>query len=216
MQTVPLYSFSQLFLNPYPFSTESQSCQCLQSQGFRATAPVTSLNSHNFNKHPIPAVSNDNGNNHSPFDLLPSHDPTLTFRLTEFVSWEASGFWLQTCLVPSHAQNSVQKMPAPVKLLKKYLQARPLHISWKIHSRKKKNPQGLCKKPLGWQISSPHTCIWFQSQGILQPGFCFCWFSSQVICLLLLHFGQLHTQLFSSQGLRSGLPVVFLIPFCPL
>lgn len=117
------------FLNPYPFSTESQSCQCLHSQGCRATAPVISLNSHNFNKHPIPAVSNDNGNNRSPFDLLPSHDPTLTFRLTESVSREASGFWLQTCLVPSHAQNSVQKMPAPVKLLEKYLQARPLHIS---------------------------------------------------------------------------------------
>ena len=116
--------FTGWFLNPYSFSTKSQSCQCLHSH-FRATAPVISLNSHKFNKHPIPAVSNDNGNNCSPFDLLPSHDPTLTFRLTESVSRGASGFWLQTCLVPSHAQNSVQKMPDPVKLLKKYLQARP-------------------------------------------------------------------------------------------
>lgn len=114
---------------------------------------MISLNSHNFNKHPIPAVSNYNGNNRSPFDLLPSHDPTLTFRLTESVSRGASGFWLQTCLVPSHAQNSVQKMPAPVKLPEKYLQARPLHISWKIHSRnkKKKNSESL-QETVRWHI----------------------------------------------------------------
>lgn len=98
---------------------------------------MISSNSHNFNKHPTPAVSNDNGNNRSPFDLFPSHDPTLTFRLTGSVSWGASGFWLQTCLVPPPAQNSVQKTPAPVKLREKYLQGRPLHVSLKDSQAKK-------------------------------------------------------------------------------
>lgn len=174
---------------------------------------MISLNSHNFNEHPIPGVSNDNGNNRSPFDLLPSHDLTLTFRLTESVSLGASGFRLQTCLAPSHTQNSVQKMPATVKLLEKYLQAGPLH--WKIDSRTNKKSSGSSQETVGCQISSPHAHFWFQSQGILQPGFCSRWFSSRVICLLLLHLGQLHTQ-FASQGLRSGLPVMILIPFCPL
>lgn len=104
--------------------------------------------------------------------------------------------------LPSHARGSALRSPAPAQLPQEALPAgMPSRFPARTPHQHRITSSG--SPPAQRQIRSPHSRVGFRSRGILQPASGSCRCSSQVICLLLLHFAQLHGRLFSSQG--SGL-----------